>query len=674
MHTDMRAYKVLPLILFMMAIGLSAVAQKMSVASFRIDEADQTANVSPTMRYDVNGEKCALIKIATTQKNFSFDVGTLGIEYVENQNAAHPGEIWLYVPHGVIKISIQHPQFGSIKDYDLGRRLEKGRTYVMELTSDQVNTLIVDYDNTQALEIDVTPPGATLYINGIRQILDSRGHASLQLSFGTHTYRVTADDYHPEESQVVINDKDSHPRLSVRLRQAFGYLDVLSTPQSEGGDLYVDDIHVGTLPVSKLHLKSGSHKIAVHRKLYLPYTGNVVITDSAVVAITPSLKPNYADCEIIAGNGDQSVTIYDNGDLLGNGRWKGRLEAGQHVIEAVKPGHRTTTETVSIVRGDTRKVSLQPPTPIYGALEIVTTPPGAEVYIDGSPHPAGKTTYYDGRILIGSHNIRVAKKGYKTEEFKVTIREGEAERLNCRLTDFCSATINSAPNGYISIDGVYQGRTPLQLNRTAGSYKVTITADGYCSYNRRLYFDGNTKDFNVRLRRNLVRANEFYIFGGVDILNFPTVGIGLGGYIHNFNIEGSYVTSLSKSQTIYWIDSESDFPPISSAYKPEGGCLRIGYGVGLGGRVRITPQIGAQFINLKEISSNDFTGGSKATSFTAGLRINFSIVNGFGIAITPDYFMPITRTEGFKALASVSSKIKNYAEGLKINFSIYIFF
>lgn len=60
------------MILIFCLISLTSYGQNMSIASFKMDEADQTANVSPTMRTDINGEKCALIKIATTQKNFSF--------------------------------------------------------------------------------------------------------------------------------------------------------------------------------------------------------------------------------------------------------------------------------------------------------------------------------------------------------------------------------------------------------------------------------------------------------------------------------------------------------------------------------------------------------------------------------------------------------------------------
>ena len=98
-----------------------------------------------------------------------FDVGTLGVVDVVEQNAEHPSEIWLYVPHGVKKISIQHNLLGSINDYDLGLSVQKPKTYRLKLTTDQVNTLVVDYENRQYLQIDVNPNNADCFINGLKQ-------------------------------------------------------------------------------------------------------------------------------------------------------------------------------------------------------------------------------------------------------------------------------------------------------------------------------------------------------------------------------------------------------------------------------------------------------------------------------------------------------------------------
>lgn len=660
----------------------------MSIASFKIDEADQTANVNPTMRTDINGDKCALIKIATTQKNFSFDVGSLGITHTEWQNSEHPGEIWLYVPNGVMKISIQHPQFGSIKDYDLGGRLKKGRTYVMELTSDQVNTLVVDYDNSQILEIDVTPNDAELYINGLKQSLNFNGRASITLPFGTHNYRVVANNYHPEESQVIINDKENKQNLSIRLKQAFGYLNVNATPETKGGDLYIDDVRVGSLPISNFPLKSGMHQLSVYQKLYLPYTEKVAMTDSATVNITPILKPNYAEYEVIV-DGDKDTQIYDNGELLGTGHWKGKLEAGEHIIEAKKISHTTTSQKVNVVKDIPRKISLPKPNPIYGTLEIKTQPSNAEVFIDGNTKAAGTTDFINSRLLIGPHHIKIVLSGHKTEEFDIDIKEGQTERINQTLTDYCDATIYSTPSAYISIDGKAEGKTPLHINRIAGNYQVTLSAHGYSTVSKKMRLDGNTKDMTIKLHRNYTRPNEFYMqigcnFGGLTALNF-----GMGGFIHNVNIEGNYLMGLINSEQIYWSDKSGESVPFTATYKPSGGNVKVGYGIRAHSRIRLTPQIGCQFISLKENTeesfvSDDYTqwsqyylgaaNGSKAASLTLGVRCNVAVAPWLGLSVSPEYLVCISKSNGFKALSDISSKIKGYADGFNCNVSLNIFF
>ena len=75
-------------------------SQDMAVADFSLDQTDLTANLDGTTKYDQNGEKCALIKIFTTATGLTFDVGSLGVVEIIQK----PGEIWLYVPHGVRRL------------------------------------------------------------------------------------------------------------------------------------------------------------------------------------------------------------------------------------------------------------------------------------------------------------------------------------------------------------------------------------------------------------------------------------------------------------------------------------------------------------------------------------------------------------------------------------------
>lgn len=669
--------------------ALGARAQTMSVASFEADEADQTANLQPTMYIDQNGDKCALIKINTTQKNFSFDVGMQGVAKVEPQNADHPSEIWLYVPHGVKKISIQHNQLGQIKDYDLGMSLKKGRTYVMNLTSDKVNTLVVDYNNLRELAVDIEPHEAELFINGVPQKLDANGKAKIEMAAGSHSYLVKAKNYHPEESQITIDDRDKSTPLSVRLKQAFGYLTVNATPESQNGTLYIDGEKVGTLPISAYNLKSGTHELKVLQKLYSPYVEKISMTDSAFVNITPILEPNYAEYEIFV-TGDKDAKIYDNGELLGEGHWKGRLEAGDHLIEAKKVSHTTAAQSIKVEKDIPRKVSVSKPMPIYGTLEVKTQPSNAQVYIDGSNKPLGYTDYINSQLLIGPHHVKVMLDGHKTEEFDVTIKEGQTERINQKLTDFCYATISSNPTANISINDIPQGRTPLQVNRIAGEYKVCLSAHGYTPITKTMRLDGTTKDMNFKLHRNYTRPNEFYIQAGYNVIGLSAINMGLGMYIKNVNLEGSYLLGLSQSEKIYWTDTQGDENdlPFAATYKANGGTVKVGYGIRLNSRLRLTPQVGAQFITLKETVENSYnddysynvysaTGvadGASAASFTAGVRINVALAPALGLSVSPEYKMGISKSAGYEALSNVSKQIKDYTEGFNCNVSLNLFF
>ena len=71
--------------------SLEARAQNLAVESFVLAETDLTANMEGTAVRDQNGEICALIKVETTQKGFTFDVGILGVTSVVEKT----GEIWV---------------------------------------------------------------------------------------------------------------------------------------------------------------------------------------------------------------------------------------------------------------------------------------------------------------------------------------------------------------------------------------------------------------------------------------------------------------------------------------------------------------------------------------------------------------------------------------------------
>jgi formylglycine-generating enzyme required for sulfatase activity len=185
-----------PLTIFLL-VSLVVNAQTMSVVEFKPDESDLTANTAGTIVLDQNGDKCALIKIETTEFGFSFDAGSLGIVKTEQ----HTGEVWVYIPEGVKRLSISHPKLEKIRDYDLGMSVKKAMTYIMKL---HVLKPATDIGGMGTIDVKSTPVGAEVYIDDI-----SVGKTPMSFSKlfpGKHKVTIKQEGYYDFESSVDVAD------------------------------------------------------------------------------------------------------------------------------------------------------------------------------------------------------------------------------------------------------------------------------------------------------------------------------------------------------------------------------------------------------------------------------------------------------------------------------------
>ncbi|MCM1491575.1 MAG: hypothetical protein NC095_12245 [Muribaculum sp.] len=191
-----------------------------------------------------------------------------------------------------------------------------------------------------------------------------------------------------------------------------------------------------------------------------------------------------------------------------------------------------------------------------------------------------------------------------------------------------------------------------------------------------LQVEGQNKDY------------EFYIQPGYNTATSGVV-LGLGGFMKGFNLEGNLMAGVSTSEKIYWNDLDGESMPYAATYRPIGGNIKIGYGIGIGERIRITPQIGLQYITLKEKGDSEFTtgeysdlpqlyheaaDGSHSIGASVGARFSIYLFSHIGLSVTPEYTKGVKQSDGFKALSEVSSKIKKYGEGFGCNINLTISF
>ena len=125
------------IVLFLSLFSLQLNAQELNVESFQILENDMDARTNYS-KDDLNGKKAAIIKVVTTETGFTFDTGTTGIVAIEQK----VGEIWVYVPAKIKKITIQHPIHGVRRDYRFELPIKEATVYEMKLITSKIRTIV----------------------------------------------------------------------------------------------------------------------------------------------------------------------------------------------------------------------------------------------------------------------------------------------------------------------------------------------------------------------------------------------------------------------------------------------------------------------------------------------------------------------------------------------------
>lgn len=651
---------------------LPSVAQKMSVAKFYMAEKDLTANTTGTTVFDQNGDKCALIKVETTQRGFTFDGGSLGITKTEE----HPGEIWVYVPHGLKRITISHPQLGILRDYDLGLSVQKARTYILELTTDKVLTAVFDDSQTQILELNVFPVNAEVIINGMKEIPDAQGRVVKELSLGTYNCRVKADDYHHYEGVISIDNSNDRHIVNIALKQAFGYLDIIADSVHNGAEVFLDDNKIGTLPLMRQSVKSGTHKLVILKPLYLPYEVNFTVTDSTVYQLRAvSLKPNFAPVTINAVEGS---SVWVDNEFKSRGTWTGMLELGKHSVECRKENHRTTSKSIVISSNNAVTFSCEIPEPIYGSIHVTSEPTNADVYIDDVK--VGTTPYQSHSVLIGNRNIRLQKDGYKMEEQSVLVKERETVEVSKTMSEYNVMQLTSIPAGAeVYLNGYYRGKTPINIlsSEKTEKVKMTLLLDGYDVYKEKIKPDDLNSEKVIKLKRKYISSNEFHIGANYRVGVLKGIEFNLGGYISNLNFEIGYIMSNDETGTIYWQDISIPTVYNMVTYKFAACTIRCGYGIRIGNRMRVTPQFGICHIVLNEEYSNDYPNvyadGAYTTCGTFAFRMEYSLIRHLGISLAPEYGIPINKSAGYEALSSIPD-IEDQSFGFSFKGGLYLYF
>ena len=429
--------------LFLLFLGSPIFAQ-LEVKPDSFKEVPGFVNINTEKMYDDNDKPYAVLKIKTEnigskeRRELSFKGDAQTYFEVEYQD----GEVWLYISYYASYIKISHEEYSSTEFYfpfDMKPKCGYELTLVNKAAmaapiqaKDQYNYMIVKADQETA----------TIYID---DVYVGDGQVSKSFKVGEkHRWRIECKMYHTESGEAVITANEK-VKIEKTLRPAFGYLNVTSQPEN-GATVFIDDDRVGVTPYKSERLKSGEHKVRVIKEMFSPAEMTFMVTDGNTIEAPMKMSANFASITITT---DSQSDIYIDNEIKGKGTWSGRLSAGDHIFEAKKSSHTTSVKTASLSNGQTANIVIDNPTPIYGTIDINSDPMECAIIIDGVRK--GETPAIINDVLIGNHELKIEKKGYKPVKKQFTLTEDKTLTINEKLEK--GAVIPSGLVAYYPFDG-----------------------------------------------------------------------------------------------------------------------------------------------------------------------------------------------------------------------------
>ena len=237
------------LLTFASLVALCLEAQNIKVMKFERLEKDMTANTHGTQKLDQNGEKAALIKIQAPERGFTFNGGSLGIVASEE----HDGEIWLYVPRRAKKLTIQHKDYGVLREYYYPVPVEGARTYEM----------YIDIGIGRYVTITSQMANSTIYIDG-----ENVGQSPINhkyLNYGKHTVRALKDRFEGETTFMITTDDDASLRLvNVEQRDMSDHFGDVTVNVENNAEIWFEGKNVGTSRW-QTQLREGSYVVETRK-------------------------------------------------------------------------------------------------------------------------------------------------------------------------------------------------------------------------------------------------------------------------------------------------------------------------------------------------------------------------------------------------------------------------
>lgn len=278
-----------------------------------------------------------------------------------------------------------------------------------------------------------------------------------------------------------------------------GYYSISSVPS--GGAVYFDNQYKGTTPVTVEVSSTGTpgHKVSISLSGYDTWTTSLAgnPAEGQTIPVTAYLTPvqNYGSI-IVYSNPSGATAVVDGRASQITPATFSNLYPGSHTVYVSKSGYSSVSRTVTVSAGSTTQVSVtlsQIPQDT-GSIYMVTTPQGANAYVDGVYY--GITPALATGLTVGNHEVKLSRAGFKewvgtvnvvsgsTTTVTQTLHTGTVTPTPTKTPETGTVAVSSSPAGaQVYIDNAYEGITPVTIpSIAAGNHTILIQMAGYADW------------------------------------------------------------------------------------------------------------------------------------------------------------------------------------------------
>jgi hypothetical protein len=194
---------------------------------------------------------------------------------------------------------------------------------------------------------------------------------------------------------------------------------------------------------------------------------------------TPSPSPVVALLDIHTK--PPRATLHVDGNAVGTAPILRKIPPGKHRIQANLDGYQSKSLSVDLQPGQSLPVTLEL-APIAAMLDIRTTPPGAELFLDG--RPVGTAPAALPKIKPGKHVVQASLNGYQSKSLSVDLQPGQSLPVDLELAPLAAVLdIRTTPPGAeLFLDDRPVGTAPATLRTIPpGNHRLQASLAGYQS-------------------------------------------------------------------------------------------------------------------------------------------------------------------------------------------------